>query len=1118
VTVPFDLMLRNTLRTEGTTIGGGTTITNRVDVTSPGLPTVVGSATYSTVAINPGVPGVTKTFTNNPAVAGQGDTTRVALGATNNANVPVDSIVLLDPSSGSTFFDSFDFVDFSQLSLPAGVTVAVAVTTDGSTYVTLPGGPYSNGDTPSLSGSGVSASDVIGVQFTFSGTIDPGDSVGASFEAQVRDTLRSTDAPITGPSSVQNCASTTNSGTFTDPVSAETCPTFEIDAIERTVTQTKTFAPTHGVVGSSPTTAMTLETDNASNVGLDQIQVTEPANSTTPFEQFNLVSFDALTLPANVVVQVEVTTDGSTYVTLPGGPYSNGDTPSLSGSGVTASNVVGIRLTYTATGGHTIPVGADLKPVVNLALRTTLRASGDPVVPGDVQNCFSTTADPTPVTISGNPCASYTIDARNPGAAVNKVWSPNIGNRDQLPTSTVTLAGANSGNIPADTLVLDDPSVVGVNPLDSNAFDALNLTGFGTLTFPTGADQVELDVLTTGGWVNGSFGASLPSISALPGGTPAADVIGVRLTFVKSGNGTLPADGSDASLPLMVQLRSTLRSTGQPIPVGPLTNCATASVTTDSGGATAPQDCATYTVNAGSLTLVPAKTLDPPGFSSFNPGDFPVFKLQLENSGTQNWTSPVVTDLLPALLSYDQIDPTHAFTYLSNGSTLTATPTLSILPNYSGGSTLLRWTWAAGDVLAPGQTAYLEVPLEIAPGTPANTQITNTYGISQVGAAFTCSPSGTTQTDTDNLVNGQPDQKLCVSSQAVTVLQSRGLSALKEVQGSPNTGGPTNTVTPGATCPDDSGYTYYPCVAHTIEGGAVNYRLTVQNVGNVPIDHTFVIDKLPSIGDTGVIVNQPRDSEWRPLLTGPVTVGSLPAGAVPVVYYSTVTNPCTAPLTGGAWCSDWSTTDPGESTTAIGVDITFPTATLNPADQFELSWPMFIPPNSPADGQIAWNSFAYTGQPTDQTALLLPAEPRKVGVVLDTQVSVQKATIPTNFPGTFTFSLVAVGSTPPVTDPATRTIDTATNPDGAPWTGLSPGGTYQLLESPVTDWTQTGATCVDQLNGGAPVPTTPVANGIQFVAPAGGSVVCQVTDTNPLEVAAEAAAAAAANRGPDFTG
>jgi len=1117
VTVPFELALRNTRRSDGTTIGGGTTITNRVDVTSPGVPTVVAPASYTTVAVNPGVPGIAKTFTNNPAVAGQGGVTTVTLKGTNNANVPVNSIVVVDPSTGSTFFDSLDFQNFTQPSLPAGITVTVEVTTDGTTWVTLPGGPYADGDTPSLSGSGVSASDVIGVRFTFSGTVDPGGAVAASFQAQVRDTLRSSGAPITGPSSVQNCASITTSGSFTDPVSSETCPTFEIDAIQRTVTQTKTFTPGDGVIGSSPTTKMTLETKNASNVGLDQIQVTEPSNGTTPFEQLDFVSFTALTLPANVGVEVEVN-DGASWTALNGGtPYTNGQTSSLSGSGISAGDVVGIRLTYTSTNGQSIPVGADLKVGANLALRTTLRTSGNPVVPGPVQNCFATTSQPTADTINGNPCATYTIDSRNPGAAVNKVWQPPSGNRDQLPASTLTLTGRNSGNIPADTLVLSDPAVVGVNPLAANAFDALTLTGLGSLTLPTGADEVRLDVLTAGGFVNGSFAASLPSINALPGGTPAADVIGVRLTFAKSGGGTLPANGSDASLSLQVQLRSTLRSTGQPIPLGPLSNCATASVTSDSGNPTTPQLCATYTVNAGSLTLVPDKTLDPPGFSSFNPGDFPVFKLQLENSGTQNWTSPVVTDLLPGLLSYDQIDPSHAFTYTSNGSTLSATPTLSVLPNYSGGSTLLRWTWGPSDILGPGQTAYLEVPLQIAAGTPAATQITNTYGISQAGGGFTCSPVGTTQSDTNDLVNGQPGQQLCVDAQTVTVQQSRGLSALKEVKGSPDAGGPTDTVTPPGPCPDDSGYTYYPCVAHTIAGGAVDYQVTVQNIGNVPMEHTFLIDKLPKIGDTGVIVNQARDSQWRPILTGPVTVGSLPAGAIPVVYYSTVANPCTAPLTGGSWCGDWSTTDPGAATTAIGVDITFPNTKLNPAGQFQLSWPMFIPPDSPADGQIAWNSFAYTGKPTDQTSLLLPAEPRKVGIVLDTQVSVQKATVPSDASGTFTVSLISVDPTPPVADPVTRTINTAADPTGAPWTGLTPGGTYQLVETPTSGWVQTGLTCVDQRNGNAPVPTTPVVNGVQFVAPAGGSVVCDLTNTNPFDVAAEAAAARSGTA-PNFTG
>ena len=55
---------------------------------------------------------------------------------------------------------------------------------------------------------------------------------------------------------------------------------------------------------------------------------------------------------------------------------------------------------------------------------------------------------------------------------------------------------------------------------------------------------------------------------------------------------------------------------------------------------------------------------------------------------------------------------------------------------------------------------------------------------------------------------------------------------------------------------------------------------------------------------------------------------------------------------------------------------------LDPADEFELAWPMRAPVDAPTNGEIAWNSFAYFTRRADDNVALLPAEPIKVGIAV----------------------------------------------------------------------------------------------------------------------------------------
>ena len=73
----------------------------------------------------------------------------------------------------------------------------------------------------------------------------------------------------------------------------------------------------------------------------------------------------------------------------------------------------------------------------------------------------------------------------------------------------------------------------------------------------------------------------------------------------------------------------------------------------------------------------------------------------------------------------------------------------------------------------------------------------------------------------------------------------------------------------------------------TTPGGQVTWRLEVQNVGNVEVEDVQYVDVFGHVGDRGVVVDQPRGSEYTPYLTSLVT-----ASVGWTVEYSQSDRPC----------------------------------------------------------------------------------------------------------------------------------------------------------------------------------------------------------------------------------
>lgn len=76
----------------------------------------------------------------------------------------------------------------------------------------------------------------------------------------------------------------------------------------------------------------------------------------------------------------------------------------------------------------------------------------------------------------------------------------------------------------------------------------------------------------------------------------------------------------------------------------------------------------------------------------------------------------------------------------------------------------------------------------------------------------------------------------------------------------------------------DDLYHKYPSVGKVTQGGAADYKLEIKNDGNVNIKSIKLLDILPHYGDSAVLSNQARNSQWAPSLAQMVTEGLITSG------------------------------------------------------------------------------------------------------------------------------------------------------------------------------------------------------------------------------------------------
>ncbi|MEO0535467.1 MAG: SdrD B-like domain-containing protein [Cyanobacteria bacterium P01_A01_bin.123] len=542
----------------------------------------------------------------------------------------------------------------------------------------------------------------------------------------------------------------------------------------------------------------------------------------------------------------------------------------------------------------------------------------------------------------------------------------------------------NTGNVAFDTLtVFDDNLPPEVDALRFRTGRYSNDAG-ATFTLQYSTDNVNFQNVP--GVVDLVVADTEQQNFTLPTGTR-----GIRIIYENA-----PVGFNANTRPrLYVEVRTTMEDTGATIQDGEdIDNTATLTGVFNGNDYTDDDDVETFVDRPRAVGIISKEDLTNSG--PYAPSELVEFRLTAGNRRNARRTleNPVVVDILPDGLAY----VANSYVFDAGDSGLSAPSNFEVIENYNGsGQTLLRWTWEGqaadyddgsdGNAFNDDKTWTITYKAGIEEGdiqgSITNTVYLSTYDTSTDPADFVCHSRGDNdigdsddidgdgKTGDDNVYNSNSsttnDNPLCRATADVTVTTLPFLEARKRVQGGLNNS--------------------YEISGQSYPGGAVDYQITVTNTGTTPIEDLVVVDIFPNIDDTSVLnTNVPRNSEWRPYLVGPIEV-QVPTAQV---YYSVSSNPCRLnPLDGTdqLWppgcVDDWTTTFPNDPTTVTAVKIDYGSFRLNPLTSLTNDWPMRVPVVAPTN-ESAFNSFALTGRRIDRTSPLLPQEPPRVEVDLQT--------------------------------------------------------------------------------------------------------------------------------------
>ncbi|MCG6118506.1 MAG: GEVED domain-containing protein [Aquimonas sp.] len=871
-------------------------------------------------------------------------------------------------------------------------------------------------------------------------------STGTAGEAFITTRVRPGAGAATGVFNSANLTFTNNPGGQPLPINADSAPINISAASQRNYSITKQqFDPIPTLVISDQATFVTDRVRFCAAGGIDQVSL----NGIQIFDDTPPGATNIRTvIPAGAPPITETIVGNRVTWTVPAARIAI-DTLYPPGSNLGAQVCLDFFVTYD------LPAGAGPAPD-----RAHVRADdpvycsaaglGTPPV-GDTGNpqCFGQTpgdrggpdSNLTPFSKSGND-ATPSDTPNNSGIGrinwrINARFQSNIGLQDvqffdvlptvntgvppRLQVSSFTLGNWNSGAPNYD--VVADVFVSNVEPAPTASCGDANWTEVATAAPSNNAITISsgLGGITGICWrfANANTGPGLP---------PANEV---------------PRDFGFTTQPVISQpVPSTINPPPLPGSIDPQ-NCFIARW--NAGGAQFQQTCRTQRIEDARPGLAPVKTVQSAP-SSLRPLDEIVWRVGVDHAvgdSTGDIVDPVIVDVLPPELEF--IDTT----VIQPGS---PTPVITTVPDFTFGGvpghTLVRIAYTGSFPRTAAQMPRIDIRTRIRAGA-LNGSYTNRIGVFSGDPNSTCSTSFVA--DADNIDGNGATTEYCAGSAGFNILQAAVLDGTKWVSGPGPYENPLDDLVDdpteppavaSAACPvyadtfagapgvgvDTPRFTRFPCVARTDFGAPFNYRVRIQNAGNVAFDNYVFYEVLPFIGDTGVGEPQTgvtRNSRFRPLLTGaPTLVAAQTTANIAgnfLIEYSGSSNPCRPEVSSdddtsgwqGTCANDWSATPPGgdfANVRAIRIRaFVDPNGTFNgPTDNwgrletavfdFPMAAPVFVAPTL-AGGALpsvvgdtnvfnpAWVSFAHrayraTPTPLNPNNLLPTAEPVKAGVIL----------------------------------------------------------------------------------------------------------------------------------------
>ncbi|MGV8877104.1 MAG: DUF5979 domain-containing protein, partial [Rhodoglobus sp.] len=799
------------------------------------------------------------------------------------------------------------------------------------------------------------------------------------------------------------------------------------------VTTVKTVSPSSLTIPqpeiaqeSYPTATYTVRARNAGASNASTLRLTDPAvcgagaqcvfgnradpfagasyeASSNPFEKLSLTGIRLETPPTALASRTEVHLwhRAATGMLSSTGPFTQAETEAM--TPIQLADVIGITAQFVGESGEgaTITPGSQATITLTTQLRQRLRSNQQPVLAGMAVNTVLGGIEDSVLYPSSYPQSSAATSlALNDGfvaVATSKdiapasllIGAPNV-------TVTVDLRAHSAGTVAPKTLSITEES--------ATFFNAVTAVAAAIPTMPTGADRVEIAAKVGGIWI--TTGPRSASAAALPTTVNPAMIDGIMATFTRSDGGEFSAT-DDGGLLLIATLRSTLRDgsgpvtsissstamPGETVP-GRISNTETARVTHNQLTATAT---ARDSIDLGDASAEVAIEKTSVG-QTFAGREIP-FSLRIRNTGTGYLTNPMITDMLPAdgSLSFVASDlPRYSTT---PEGTLTTAAT-DVVRNYDAASRRITFTFPPGARLAPGETYTVTFSLAVTPGLSAGTEIINAVQFSDDRPITACTALNPQGGRTAALADAT-----CITDNSVSILSGGSFFAFKGVKS--GLGGATNTLNAAIEChPDAEGYYRYPCAADSSIGTTDEWTLRMINGGTIGSRTLSAIDRLPKVGDQGIVDRSERGSLYTPRFNGDVSFHSATAGVGFRWYFTTDDTVCTsdiypseAPCAANAW-KPASALVRGREADVTGIKTVFdfsglPSGLLPPAAVLSVNYSTTnVPSVAAGDGRApvavplanlsAWSSFGYYPSYASGALPPSPEEPIKAGVRLAT--------------------------------------------------------------------------------------------------------------------------------------